>query len=81
MSQQNDCVVKEVKLGSSSKFETIIAIKQLRAPANGVEFRVDTLFGKAKNPLAPQTKAQFFLTQAELAELRDEISAFLSRTR
>ena len=80
MSQQNDCVVKEVRFGLSSKFETIIAISQLRAPASGVEIRVETLFGKARNPLARQTKAQFFLTQAELSELRDEISAFLSQT-
>jgi len=81
MSHQTHCVVKEVRFGNSSKFETIIAIRQLQAPASGVEFRVDTLFGKAKNPLARQTKAQFFLTQEELTELHDEISAFLSQTR
>ena len=81
MSQIQHSVVKEVKLGSSEKFQTIISIKEVQAPLGNVELRFETLFAKAKDPTARQKKAQFFLTHSELVELRDEITAFLLQTQ
>ena len=39
MSQQQQSVVKEVKLGSSDKFQTIISLKDVQSPLGNVELR------------------------------------------
>ena len=81
MSQKQQSLMQEVKLGSSEKFQTIISIKEVQSPLGNVELRFETIFAKAKDPGARQKKAQFFLTHDELVELRDEITAFLLQTQ
>ena len=81
MSQQQQSVVKEVKLGSSDKFQTIISLKDVQSPLGNVELRFETIFAKAKDPGARQKKAQFFLTHEELVKLNDEITTFLLQTQ
>ncbi len=77
MTTANQAIVKEVKIGSPATFQTIISIKGGHAPHGNVELRFETLFGKAKDPLARQTKGQFFVSHSELIALRDEMTAFI----
>ena len=77
MTTANQAIVKEVKIGSPATFQTIISIKGGHAPHGNVELRFETLFGKAKDPLARQTKGQFFVSHSDLIALRDEMTAFI----
>lgn len=80
MTTVNQAIVKEVKIGSATTFQTIISIKGGHAPNANVELKFETLFGKAKDPLARQTKGQFFVSHSDLMALRDEITEFINQS-
>lgn len=80
MTTANHAILKEVKIGSAAKFQTIISIKGGHAPHEVVELKFETLFGKAKDPLARQTKGQFFVSHRDLIALRDEITEFIKQS-
>lgn len=73
-------IVKEVKIGDPTTFQTIISIKGDHLPKTIVELKFETLFGKAKDPSARQTKGQFFVTHSELIALRNEINAYIKQS-
>ena len=52
-----------VQFGSASNFETILTLQQVDSPTGTTELKFDTLFANAKNALARQTKARFYLTK------------------
>ena len=79
MTTANQAIVKEVKIGSAATFQTIISIIGGQAPHKIVELKFETLFGKAKDPSARQTKGQFFVSSSDLVTLRDEITAFINQ--
>ena len=80
MTSSNQLIVKEVKIGSAATFQTIISIKGGHVPSGNVELKFETLFGKAKDPLARQTKGQFFVSHSDLIALRDEITQFIKQS-
>lgn len=73
-------IVKEVKIGDPTTFQTIISIKGDHLPKTIVELKFETLFGKAKDPSGRQTKGQFFVSHSELIALRNEINAFIKQS-
>ena len=60
---------REVRLGSASNFETFLTVLELSTPADMVELKFETVFTGAKDSQARQTKAQFFVTTAELTKI------------
>ncbi len=60
---------REVRLGAASNFETFLTVRELSAPADTVELKFETVFAGAKDSQARQTKAQFFVTTAELTKI------------
>lgn len=80
MSTTNQSIVKEVKIGSAATFQTIISIKGGAASNGNVELKFETLFGKAKDPSARQTKGQFFVSSSDLIALRNEITEFIKQS-
>ena len=60
---------REVRLGAASNFETFLTVRELSTPADTVELKFETVFAGAKDSQARQTKAQFFVTTAELTKI------------
>ena len=60
---------REVRLASASNFETFLTVRELSTPDDTVELKFETAFAGAKDSQARQTKAQFFVTTAELTKI------------
>jgi hypothetical protein len=67
-----------VHFGSASNFETILTLQQVDSPTGTTELKFETLFANAKDALARQTKARFYLTKNELLGLRDNLDCLLN---
>ncbi len=65
---------QEVRIASTSNFETILTIRELKIPRNTIELKFDTVFVDAKDPQARQTKAQFFIDRKELLKIHSALS-------
>ena len=65
---------QEVRIAVTSNFETILSIRELKIPTNTIELKFDTVFKDAKDPLARQTKAQFFIDTDQLKKIHFAIS-------
>ena len=65
------------RLGLATNHETIVTIKRGALDRDTIELRFETLFSGAKDPLARQVKAQFFLSENQLRTLNDDIQSFL----
>jgi len=59
MKMEKQLVQREVRLGSASNFETILTVRELSTPAGTVELKFETVFARAKDAQARQTKAHF----------------------
>jgi len=67
----------EIRIGSSTNLDTYLSVQEVHTPTETVELKLQTSFHGAKDPVARQTKAQVFVTRAELAAIRDDIETFL----
>ena len=65
---------QKVRIASTSNFETILTIRELKIPNNTIELKFDTVFKDAKDPQAGQTKAQFFIDRKELINIHSALS-------
>jgi hypothetical protein len=70
MKMEKQFVQREVRLGSAANFETILTVRELRSPAGTVELKFETVFAGAKDARARQTKAQLFVSQRDLHNIR-----------
>lgn len=69
------------RVGLTTNHETIVTIKRVALDCDTIELRFDTLFAGAKDPLARQVKAQFFLSEDHLFSLNQNIQSFLDADR
>ena len=60
---------QEIRITTTSNFETILTIRELNIPTDTIELKFDTVFVGAKNPQARQTKAQFFIDRDQLQKI------------
>ena len=72
---------QEVRIASTSNFETILTIRELKIPRNTIELKFDTVFIDAKDPQARQSKAQFFIDRKELLKIHSALSNLVDFSR
>lgn len=69
------------RIGLATNHETIVTIKRGALDRDTIELRFETFFAGAKDPLARQIKAQFFLSEDQLFSLNQNIQSFLDAVR
>ena len=70
--QQN---TQEIRIRSTTDFETILTIQALQTPADTIGSTFETVFAVAKDPTATQKQAQFFIKKEDLKNIQAALSS------
>jgi hypothetical protein len=64
---------QEIRIATTTDFETILTVRELETPNNTVELKFETVFAGANDSEARQTKAQFFVDRDDLQSIQKSL--------
>lgn len=74
----NNKSTQQITFGSASGFQNHLTILESDSLQGIFELKFETTFASAKNPNTRQTRAQIFLSKAELIRIGNGINTFLA---